>query len=156
LFTLKAHALNQQKQPSLSNRHTNWDHFRQLINKRITLNVSHKTKEDIEAAVKFLNDAIPRADWNTAPEEEKRANTHTKTEFTEYSLRNATKKIKHVKKSSPLRTSHETWARSNIKKAHTFTEHLAKVFLLHPSENKIKEEEALIQLLETPTNSFHQ
>jgi hypothetical protein len=58
LITLKAHALNQEKQPSLSNRHTNWDDFRHLINERLTLNVSLKTVEDIEAEVKFFNDTI--------------------------------------------------------------------------------------------------
>jgi hypothetical protein len=60
-----------------------------------------------------------------------------------------TKKIKRIKKHSPLRTSQGTWARSNVEKAHAFTEHLAKLFQPHPSEN-VPEEEALIQLLETP------
>jgi hypothetical protein len=58
LITLKAHALNQEKQPSLSNRHTNWDDFRHFINQRLTLNVSLKTDEDIEAAVKFFSVTI--------------------------------------------------------------------------------------------------
>jgi hypothetical protein len=40
-----------------------------------------------------------------------------------------TKKIKHVNKlSPPLGTTQETWAKNNIKKAHAFTEHLAKAF----------------------------
>jgi hypothetical protein len=43
-----------------------------------------------------------------------------------------------------------TWTRSNVEKAHAFAEHLAKVFQPHPSENEPEEEEALIQLLETP------
>jgi hypothetical protein len=58
LITPTSHALNQEKQPSLSNRHTNWDDFRHLINHRLTLNVSLKTKEDIEAAVKFFNNTV--------------------------------------------------------------------------------------------------
>jgi hypothetical protein len=53
LITLKAHVLDQEKQPSLSNRHTNWDGFRHLINQRLTLNVSLQTEEDIETAIKF-------------------------------------------------------------------------------------------------------
>jgi hypothetical protein len=57
LITLEAYALNQEKQPHLNNIHINWDDFRQLINERLTLNVSLKTKEDIEA-VKFINDMI--------------------------------------------------------------------------------------------------
>jgi hypothetical protein len=68
LITLTSHALNQEKQPSLSNRHTNWDEFRHLINQRLTLNVSLKPKEDIEAAVKFFNDTIQWAGWNATPE----------------------------------------------------------------------------------------
>jgi hypothetical protein len=55
LITLKGHALNPEKQPSLSNIHTNCRH---LINQRLTLNVSLKTKKDIEAAVKCFNDTI--------------------------------------------------------------------------------------------------
>jgi hypothetical protein len=58
LMTLKAHALNQEKQPSLSNRHTNLDDFGYLINERLTLNVSLKTKEGNEAAVTFFNDTV--------------------------------------------------------------------------------------------------
>jgi hypothetical protein len=34
--------------------------------------------------------------------------------------------------------------------AHAFAKHLADVFQLHPSENESEEEEALIQLLESP------
>jgi hypothetical protein len=41
-------------------------------------------------------------------------------------------------------------ARSNVEKAHAFAEHLAEVFQPHPTENEPEEEEALIQLLETP------
>jgi hypothetical protein len=62
LITLTARELNQEKDPSLSNRHTYWEDFRRLINKRLTLNVSLKTKEDIEAAVKFYNDTIQWAE----------------------------------------------------------------------------------------------
>jgi hypothetical protein len=58
LSTLIAHALNQEKLPCLSYRHKNWDVFRHLINKRLTLKVSLKTEEYIEVAVKFLNNAI--------------------------------------------------------------------------------------------------
>jgi hypothetical protein len=59
--------LNQEIQPRLNNRHTNLDDFRQHINKRLTLNISLKTEEDIEAAVKFFNDTIQWAGWNATP-----------------------------------------------------------------------------------------
>jgi hypothetical protein len=54
------------------------------------------------------------------------------------------------KHSPSLRTSQGTWARSNVEKEHAYSEHLANVSQLHPSENEPEEEEALIQLLETP------
>jgi hypothetical protein len=66
LITLKAHALNQEKQPSLSNRHTNWDDFRHL-NQRLNIKVYLKAEEDIEAADNFFNDTIQWAGWNATP-----------------------------------------------------------------------------------------
>jgi hypothetical protein len=72
LITLVAHALNQEKQQNLSNRHTNWDGVRRLINERLTLTGSHKAEEDTEATVKF-NDIVQWADWTATPEH---ATTH--------------------------------------------------------------------------------
>jgi hypothetical protein len=74
----------------------------------------------------------------------------TPTEFTDSSLWKATKRLKQIKKTSPLRTSQGTWARSNTEKARAFAEHLAEVFQAYPSENEPNEEEALIQHLEVP------
>jgi hypothetical protein len=68
LITLTTHALNREKPPSISNKHTNWDHFRLLASERLTLKVPLKTEEDIEAAVKFFNETIQWAGWNAAPE----------------------------------------------------------------------------------------
>jgi hypothetical protein len=68
LIILTSHALNQEIQPSLSNRHTNLDDFRHLINQGLTLNVSLKIEEDIEAAVKFFNDTVQWIGWNATPE----------------------------------------------------------------------------------------
>jgi hypothetical protein len=68
LITLTSHELIQEKQSRLSNRHTNWDDFRHLINQRLTLNASIKTEEDIEAAVKFTNSTIQCAGWNATPQ----------------------------------------------------------------------------------------
>jgi hypothetical protein len=44
-ITLEAHSPNQEKLPSLSNRHTHWDDFIELINERLTLNASLKIEE---------------------------------------------------------------------------------------------------------------
>jgi hypothetical protein len=46
-------------------------------------------------------------------------------------------------------TSRKLWIPLH-KKAQAFAEHLANVFQQHPSENEPEEEDALIQLLETP------
>jgi hypothetical protein len=86
--------LNKEKQPNLSNRHTNWDDFRHLINERLTLNVSYKNEEDIEAAVKFFNDTIQWAGWNTTPE-------HTDTLKT-YSCQKSKKKKKTQLRLAPI------------------------------------------------------
>jgi hypothetical protein len=54
------------------------------------------------------------------------------TDSTGYSLWKATTKLKLVKKkTSPFRTSYRTWARSNVEKAHAFTEHLVEKFFNH-------------------------
>jgi hypothetical protein len=58
LITLTADTLNQQNEPNLSNRQTNWDDFRRLVNETLTLNISLKTEEHIEVAAKFFNDSI--------------------------------------------------------------------------------------------------
>jgi hypothetical protein len=62
-----SHALNQEKQPRLSNRHTNWDDFWHII-QRLILNVSLKTEEDIETGVKLFNDTLQWAGLNATPE----------------------------------------------------------------------------------------
>jgi hypothetical protein len=67
LVALTSHAINQEKQPSLSNRSTNWDYFRHLINQRSILNVPLKTDADTEAAVKSFNDTVQWAGWKATP-----------------------------------------------------------------------------------------
>jgi hypothetical protein len=74
LITLTSHALNQAKQPSSSNRYTNWNDFRQTINQRLTSNVSLKTEEDIEEAVKLFNEC------NTVGRLERNARTYRHTQ----------------------------------------------------------------------------
>jgi hypothetical protein len=68
LITLRAHALNQGKQPSLINKHTSWDDFRRLVTERLTLNFFLETEKDIEAAANFFNDTTQWAEWNATPE----------------------------------------------------------------------------------------
>jgi hypothetical protein len=68
LITLTVDALNQEQEPILSNRPTNWDDFRCLVKERLILNIPLKTVEDIEAAARFFNDTIQCAGWNATPE----------------------------------------------------------------------------------------
>jgi hypothetical protein len=63
----------------------------------------------------------------------------TPTESTDYFLCVVTKKLEQVKKTSPIRISQGTWAKSNVEKPRDFDE---------PGE-----EEALIQLRETPLST---
>jgi hypothetical protein len=67
LVTLTSHAINQEKQPSRSNRRTNWAYFSHLIQQRLNLNVPLKTEADIEAAVKTFNDTVQWAGWKATP-----------------------------------------------------------------------------------------
>jgi hypothetical protein len=65
---LTADGLNQENEPILRDRHTNWDDFRRLSNRRWTLNIPLRTEEDTEAAVKFFNDTIQYVGWNAMSE----------------------------------------------------------------------------------------
>jgi hypothetical protein len=51
LVTLSSQALRCEPPPSLCNRRTNFDEFRNLITERLALHIPLKTAEDIEAAV---------------------------------------------------------------------------------------------------------
>jgi hypothetical protein len=73
-LTLEEDALNQEKDQSISNKHTNWDDFRCLVNEKLTLNI--KTKEDTEAAAKFFNNTIQCAGWNAMPEHKRTLKTY--------------------------------------------------------------------------------
>jgi hypothetical protein len=68
LVTLTTHAKNKEKQPCLSNRYTNWDNIRHLVNEKLTLKVPLKTEDNIEAAVMFFNVTMQWTGWNTTPE----------------------------------------------------------------------------------------
>jgi hypothetical protein len=64
LITIIADLLNKEKEPSLSNKLTNWDDFRRLVNGRLTSNIPLKTEEDIEAAARFFKDTMGRLECN--------------------------------------------------------------------------------------------
>jgi hypothetical protein len=68
LVTLTTHAKNREKQPSLSNRYTNSNEFRHLINEKLTRKVPLKTEENIQEAGNFFSNTIQWAGWNATPE----------------------------------------------------------------------------------------
>jgi hypothetical protein len=53
--------------PRLYNQRTNWEAFRDLINKHLQLHIPLKTESDIEDAVKDFNHTIQWAARNTTP-----------------------------------------------------------------------------------------
>jgi hypothetical protein len=125
----------------------NWHRFRTPESKRLLNAATRELKQllaDTNASFQtFLQDLSPLAS-------------------TDYSLWKEAKKAKQATNSSqPLRTTRETWARTNTEKAQTFADHLATVFEPHASENPPGEEEALtLQLeipyqLEPPLSRFH-
>jgi hypothetical protein len=78
----------------------------------------------------------------------------TPTKSTDYSLWKATKKLEHVNKPSPpLRTSHLTWARSNVDKAHAFAKRPADVFSRIRQEMDLQRKMHLANFLRPLTSS---
>jgi hypothetical protein len=58
LVTLTSQQIRPDPPPSLSNKLTNWDYFKRLINERLLLQIPLKTTDDIEEAVKFFTDTV--------------------------------------------------------------------------------------------------
>jgi hypothetical protein len=67
LVTLKSQPIRPDPPPTLSNRRSNWDYFKHLINQRLLLQIHLKTTDDIEAAVKLFTDTVQWAGWKATP-----------------------------------------------------------------------------------------
>jgi hypothetical protein len=67
LVTLYTHIIVKEKGPSLCNRHTNWNHFRERLDEKIHTDIPLKTAMDIETAVEHLTKAIQTAAWEATP-----------------------------------------------------------------------------------------
>lgn len=72
IATLNAQVSQKQKSPSLHNKRTNWDTFREILIKDTNYNILLKTKEQLETAVEMLNHQIQKAAWNATPDNEVR------------------------------------------------------------------------------------
>jgi hypothetical protein len=75
IVDLTTHAVLPEHPPRLSTQRTNWDFFR-LITERLTLNISLKSTEDMEEAVKLFNDTIQWAGWTATPNSTAPLHTH--------------------------------------------------------------------------------
>jgi hypothetical protein len=58
---------NNRKKPSLYNKNTDWEVFRELIETQINLKIPLKTEAELEDAVYKLTTAIQQAAWQATP-----------------------------------------------------------------------------------------
>jgi len=67
LVPMYTHVVGTPKKPSLYNKHTDWEAFREMLDKRINLSIPLKTNVDIEEAVATLTNTIQQAAWQATP-----------------------------------------------------------------------------------------
>jgi hypothetical protein len=67
LVNMFTHILGKPKRPSLYNKHTVWDCFRDMLDDRINLEIPLKTAVDIAEAVTSLTNAIQQPAWQATP-----------------------------------------------------------------------------------------
>ena len=67
LINLTTNIIERVKQPTLSNKYTNWDKFKRLVETNLDLKVPLKNGENIAQAVEQFNQAIQQAAWNSSP-----------------------------------------------------------------------------------------
>ena len=67
LVTMYTHILCIPKKPSLYNKYTDWDAFREMLDARINLAIPLKTDVDIEEADVTLTNAVQQVAWHTTP-----------------------------------------------------------------------------------------
>lgn len=61
-------ALNKEGITKLYNKRTDWASFRELVNKRLDLNIALKTETDIDDAVRVVTSVIQESCWTCTPE----------------------------------------------------------------------------------------
>jgi hypothetical protein len=67
LITLSTQALKLQLFKSLTNRQTNWTQFRSTVSRKCSLNISLKSKEEIDVAVQNVTDLLKQAAVDATP-----------------------------------------------------------------------------------------
>lgn len=67
ILTISSTVMKKEKPPSLTNKHTNWDQFRDLLNNTLRLTIPLKCGEDIDNAVELFNSSIQSSAWKSTP-----------------------------------------------------------------------------------------
>ena len=67
LVTMFTHIHGKPKRPSLYNKHTDWNYFRDTLEARLNLEIPLHSEADIEEAVASLTTAIQQAAWQATP-----------------------------------------------------------------------------------------
>lgn len=68
IATVSGTIIEKEKPEKLFTNNTNWDHYKELINEKINLQIPLKTNEDIELAINQLNNVIQESSRTSTPE----------------------------------------------------------------------------------------
>lgn len=68
LLTYHAHVVHLDKSPHLSSTKTNWSLFREILLRKINLNIPLKSQNEIENAVEYLTKIIQKSAWKSTPD----------------------------------------------------------------------------------------
>lgn len=76
IATISSTIIYKEHSPTLSNKLTNWEKFRQIMNENISLKIPLKTPDDIDDAVEFLNSTIQTCCWQSTPGDQQKNLNH--------------------------------------------------------------------------------
>jgi hypothetical protein len=76
VLTLSENVIEREPNPVLCNKHTNWEHFRLLLEDRINLNVPLQNEWDIDKEVEHFVTSIQQSAWECTPEIKRRTVGH--------------------------------------------------------------------------------
>lgn len=68
LITLNANPVMKERPLRLCNKLTDWNQFREILDRNLNLNIQLKTNQDLDEAVKYITENIQRAAWSSTPE----------------------------------------------------------------------------------------
>jgi len=71
IISLKTEIQRKQIPPNLTNKHTDWNNFKELIEENLNMNISIKTADELDEAIEYFNKTIQQAAWKSTPPLEK-------------------------------------------------------------------------------------